>query len=169
MKVAEEVIPGAKGRELQTAQTLCGDEVGGAIVPVEEGDFITGLARNKTLPVINDWRKSASAQGQVSLFLRDKKTAWAQEKSENAAESRQADARVAGWLFVLQYSACCREQPVRTLPRLHRTPVIDHQSRLWMLFKVPAVMISFRHLTSHAKSSPFSCPSPTHPPAYPNT
>ena len=26
-----------------------------------------------------------------------------------------------------------------------------------------------QHLTSRAKSSPFSCPSPTHPPIYPNT
>ena len=30
---------------MRAAQTLYGDEVGGAIVPVEEGDFITELAR----------------------------------------------------------------------------------------------------------------------------
>jgi hypothetical protein len=33
------------GRKMRAAQTLYGDEVGGAIVPVEEGDFITELAR----------------------------------------------------------------------------------------------------------------------------
>jgi len=33
------------GRKMRVAQTLYGDEVGGAIVPVEEGDFITELAR----------------------------------------------------------------------------------------------------------------------------
>ena len=32
------------GRKMQAAQTLYGDEVGGAIVPVEECDFITELA-----------------------------------------------------------------------------------------------------------------------------
>jgi hypothetical protein len=30
---------------MRAAQTLYGDEVGGAIVPVEDGDFITELAR----------------------------------------------------------------------------------------------------------------------------
>jgi hypothetical protein len=33
------------GRKMRTAQTLYGDEVGGAIVPVEDGDFMTELAR----------------------------------------------------------------------------------------------------------------------------
>jgi len=33
------------GRKMRAAQTLYGDEVGGAIVSVEEGDFITELAR----------------------------------------------------------------------------------------------------------------------------
>jgi hypothetical protein len=33
------------GRKMRAAQTLYGDEVGGAIVPAEEGDFITELAR----------------------------------------------------------------------------------------------------------------------------
>jgi hypothetical protein len=33
------------GRKMRAAQTLYGDEVGGAIVPVEDGDFITELAR----------------------------------------------------------------------------------------------------------------------------
>ncbi len=33
------------GCKMRAAQTLYGDEVGGAIVPVEEGDFITELAR----------------------------------------------------------------------------------------------------------------------------
>lgn len=33
------------GRKMRAAQTLYGDEVGGAIVPTEEGDFITELAR----------------------------------------------------------------------------------------------------------------------------
>jgi SNF2 family DNA or RNA helicase len=33
------------GRKMRAAQTLYGDEVGGAIVTVEEGDFITELAR----------------------------------------------------------------------------------------------------------------------------
>jgi hypothetical protein len=33
------------GRKMRAAQTLYGDEVGGAIVPVEEDDFITELAR----------------------------------------------------------------------------------------------------------------------------
>jgi len=33
------------GRKMRAAQTLYGDEVGGAIVPVEESDFITELAR----------------------------------------------------------------------------------------------------------------------------
>jgi hypothetical protein len=33
------------GRKMRAAQTLYGDDVGGAIVPVEEGDFITELAR----------------------------------------------------------------------------------------------------------------------------
>jgi len=107
------------GRKMRAAQTLYGDEVGGAIVPVEDGDFITELARevlrgaelddlqslfademrvsnspmgcptetspmlistqfmtwsewlaarNKALPVRNGRRKSAAAQGQLSLF-----------------------------------------------------------------------------------------------------
>lgn len=33
------------GRKMRAAQLLYGDNVGGAIVPVEEGDFITELAR----------------------------------------------------------------------------------------------------------------------------
>lgn len=33
------------GRKMKAAQLLFGDEVGGTIVPVEEGDFITELAR----------------------------------------------------------------------------------------------------------------------------
>jgi hypothetical protein len=33
------------GRKMRAAQTLYGDEVGGAIVPAEEGDFISELAR----------------------------------------------------------------------------------------------------------------------------
>ncbi len=33
------------GRKMRAAQMLYGDEVGGAIVPVEDGDFITELAR----------------------------------------------------------------------------------------------------------------------------
>ena len=33
------------GRKMRAAQILYGDEVGGAIVPLEEGDFITELAR----------------------------------------------------------------------------------------------------------------------------
>jgi hypothetical protein len=33
------------GCKMRAAQTMYGDEVGGAIVPVEEGDFITELAR----------------------------------------------------------------------------------------------------------------------------
>jgi hypothetical protein len=33
------------GRKMRAAQALYGDEVGGAIVPVEDGDFITELAR----------------------------------------------------------------------------------------------------------------------------
>lgn len=33
------------GRKMRAAQTLFGDEVGGAIVPVEDGDFMTELAR----------------------------------------------------------------------------------------------------------------------------
>jgi hypothetical protein len=32
------------GRKMRAAQMLYGDEVGGAIVPAEEGDFITELA-----------------------------------------------------------------------------------------------------------------------------
>ncbi len=107
------------GRKMRAAQLLYGDTVSGAIVPVEEGDFITELARevlrgaelvhlqslfademrvshspmgcptetspmlisaqfktwsewlaarNKALPVRNGRRKSAAAQGQLSLF-----------------------------------------------------------------------------------------------------
>ena len=33
------------GRKMRAAQLLYGDNVGGAIVPIEEGDFITELAR----------------------------------------------------------------------------------------------------------------------------
>jgi hypothetical protein len=33
------------GRKMRAAQMLYGDEVGGAIVPTEEGDFLTELAR----------------------------------------------------------------------------------------------------------------------------
>jgi hypothetical protein len=33
------------GRKMRAAQMLYGDEVGGAIVPAEEGDFLTELAR----------------------------------------------------------------------------------------------------------------------------
>ena len=33
------------GRKMRAAQLLYGDNVGGAIVPVEDGDFITELAR----------------------------------------------------------------------------------------------------------------------------
>jgi len=34
------------GRKMRAAQILYGDEVGGAIVPEEEGDFLTQLARD---------------------------------------------------------------------------------------------------------------------------
>lgn len=32
------------GRKIRGTQALCGDEVGGTIVPVEDGDFMTELA-----------------------------------------------------------------------------------------------------------------------------
>ena len=37
------------GRKMRAAQLLYGDNVGGAIVPVEDGDFITELAREVLL------------------------------------------------------------------------------------------------------------------------
>ena len=38
--------PGPHGRKMKAAQLVYGDEVGGAIVPEEEGDFLTQLARD---------------------------------------------------------------------------------------------------------------------------
>ena len=42
----EATILALMGRKMKAAQLVYGDEVGGAIVPEEEGDFLTQLARD---------------------------------------------------------------------------------------------------------------------------
>jgi hypothetical protein len=60
------------GRKMRAAQTLYGDEVGGAIVPMEDGDFMTELAREVLQSTeLDDLHSLFADEMQVSIPLPD--------------------------------------------------------------------------------------------------
>jgi len=91
------------GRKMRAAQTLYGDEVGGAIVPQEEGDLLTELAREvlSTADLLDlqamfadDMQVSHSPMGNLTLpsaviIPEAKITTWSEWLSSRAAITKR--------------------------------------------------------------------------------